>query len=58
MIRWFPWHHFNFHYLQPAPLCLSSGPGPMAAVSGALTQLPDNHEVEIRALVSELFTTV
>ena len=29
----------------------------MAAVSGTLTQLPDDYEVEIRALVSELFTT-
>ena len=29
----------------------------MAAVSGSLTQLPGNHEEEIRAMVSEIYTT-
>ena len=41
MIRFSPRHHAKFYCLQPALLFLTSGPGPMAAVSVSIAQPPE-----------------
>ena len=49
MIGFAPWHHAEFHHLQPALLFPTLGPGPVAAVTVSLAQPP---EVEIETLGS------